>query len=82
MTTVEDIERKQRMRRLVFRLVMWMLLVLLCIAVGWLASRPGHHELQDDPESGIPNSGVPGLGVPVLRVPASGACLHGHVFPA
>jgi hypothetical protein len=71
MTTVEDIERQQRMRRIAFRLVMWTLLVLLCIAVGWLASRPGHHELQDGPESRL-----------VAPAPPGGILVHAHLLPA
>jgi hypothetical protein len=47
-TTVEDIERQQRLRRFLFRGVMLLLLALLCIFIGWVISRIGYTELHSD----------------------------------
>jgi hypothetical protein len=53
MTTVEDIERQQRIRRILFRIVFWTVIVLLCLGAGWLASRAGAHELHEEPGTSL-----------------------------
>lgn len=47
MTTVEDIERKQRRSRFITRFFIGLLLLGLCILVGWLISWIGYEDLHE-----------------------------------
>ena len=56
MTTVEDIERQQRWRRIIFRSVLLLLLALLCVFIGWIISQIGYKELHSSLGHLIPPS--------------------------
>ena len=44
MITVEDVERRQKVRKFVFRAIMASVVGLLCLAVAWLITHVGYEE--------------------------------------
>lgn len=65
--TYESIERRNRIRRNLFRSVLLVLLVAACIAIGWFITTLGYDPLYE--------SSLPALHAPP-GAPAATACTH------